>query len=247
MNLKMYALIGTIGGAAVALGVHHGGQFLKSREQISEYHREMMLASQQPLEEGGDSSRAYPEGALPLDATPEPGYLPEPGSARPIIQYKGSVPLLPPIESSSFITVRKTREVVPKTKDPVWQVSLVSKDGVVLDSMKAVTGRAYRQTANRNVSGTKAPLPSGKYQINRSGIERGPFDDPELGKGYWIPVTPLFRTGRSDLGFHVDPSWGKLNGESGTSGCIGLENVDATVKLVTWIKQLNVSKLIVVD
>lgn len=243
----MYALIGTVGGAVLALSVHHGGRFLESRQQISEYHRQMMLAAEQPLELGEDPSRAYPDGALPLDATPEPGYTEEPGSARPIVQYKDGVPLLPPIESTAFITLRKTREVVAKTKDPVWRVSLVSKDGVVLDSLKAVTGRAYRQTANRNVAGTKAPLPSGNYRIDRSGIERGPFSDPELGRGYWIPVTPLFNTGRSELGFHVDPSWGKLNGESGTSGCIGLENTDATVKLVTWIKQLNVSKLVVID
>lgn len=247
MKLKMYALIGTVSGAVLALSVHHGRQFFAEKQQVSEYHQQMMLATQQPLEVGVDAARSYPDGALPLDATPEPGYVEESGSQRPLIQYKDSLPLLPPIESTSFLTLRKTREVVPGTKDPVWRLALVSKDGVVLDSMKALTGRASRQTANRNVAGTKAPLPAGNYRIDRAGIERGPFDDPELGRGYWIPITPMFRTGRSDLGFHVDPSWGKSNGESGTSGCIGLENTDATIKLVTWIKHLNVSKLVVLD
>jgi hypothetical protein len=122
-------------------------------------------------------------------------------------------------------------------------LELVSSDGQVLDKLPALVGRSYRQTANRNTAGNKSPLPIGNYAIDRYGIAAAPFDDPELGKGYWVPVTPLFNTNRSALGFHQDPSWGKNNGESGTSGCIGLESADATVKLVTWIKQFNVQRL----
>ena len=245
MKLKMYALIGTITGAALALGVHHGKQFLKSRSEVSKYHQEMLLATEQPLELGNNPARTYPDGGLPLDATPEPGYPIEPGSLRPSIQFTDQTPPLPPLSSTPFLVLKKSSQTIKSTKDPVWTLQLISKDGTVLDSLQAVTGRASRQTANRHVAGTKAPLPIGEYRIDRTGIERGPFGDPELGRGYWVPITPLFNTGRSDLGFHVDPSWGKLNGESGTSGCIGLQSVDATVKLVTWIKHFNVSKLTV--
>jgi lipoprotein-anchoring transpeptidase ErfK/SrfK len=245
MNLKMYALIGTVSGIAVALGVHHGKGFFAARQEVSEYHQQLMLAMEQPLEVNGDPSQSYPDGYLPADATPEPGYPVEAGSMRPSIQFKNQIPPLPPLANTPFLILKKTSNTVKQTKDPVWNLELISKDGTVLDTLKAVTGRATRQTANRHVAGTKAPLPTGTYRIDRSGIERGPFSDPELGNGFWVPITPLFSTGRSDLGFHVDPSWGKLNGESGTSGCIGLENTDATVKLVTWIKHFNVSKLIV--
>jgi hypothetical protein len=245
MNLKMYALVGSVGGVVLALSVNYGQKFFESRQQVNEYHRELMLAMEQPLDLGSDPARLAADGVLPLDAVPEPGYPAEPGSLRPSIQFTHPVPPLPRIASSAFLTLRKTNETIPKTKDPVWRLSLISKDGVVLDSLTAVTGRASRQTADRHTAGTKAPLPKGDYRIDTMGIERGPFPDPELGRGYWIPITPLFATGRSDLGFHVDPSLGKLNGESGTSGCIGLENTDATVKLVTWIKHFGVTKLIV--
>lgn len=245
MNLKMYALAGTVGGVALALGITHGQQFLNSRNQVSEYHQQMMLAMEQPLELGDNPARTYPDGGLPLDATPEPGYEDEPGSLRPSIQFTDQLPPLPPLSNAPFLILKKSAQTIKTTKDPIWTLQLISKDGTVLDSLQAVTGRASRQAANRHTAGTKSPLPAGTYRIDRAGIERGPFSDPELGRGYWIPITPLFATGRSDLGFHVDPSWGKLNGESGTSGCIGLENTDATVKLVTWIKHFNVSKLTV--
>lgn len=245
MKLKMYALVGSISGVVLALGISQGQRFIQSRAEVNDYHRQMMLAMEQPLELGDDPARLYPDGGLPLDATPEPGYPEEPGSMRPSIQFKDKVPPLPPISNAPFLILKKTSKTIKETKDPIWSLELISKDGAVLDKLQAVTGRASRQAVNRHIAGTKAPLPIGTYRIDRAGIERGPFSDPELGRGYWIPITPLFTTGRSDLGFHVDPSWGKLNGESGTSGCIGLENVDATVKLTTWIKHFNVSKLIV--
>lgn len=245
MKLKMYALVGSLSGVVLALGFHQGQQFFKSREEVSEYHQQMLLAAEQPLELGSDPARTYPDGGLPLDATPEPGYPDEPGSLRPSIQFTHQPPPLPPLSNTPFLVLKKSSQSIKSTKDPIWTLQLISKDGTVLDSLQAVTGRASRQAVNRHIAGTKAPLPVGTYRIDRAGIERGPFSDPELGRGYWVPITPLFATGRSELGFHVDPSWGKLNGESGTSGCIGLENVDATVKLVTWIKHFNVSKLIV--
>jgi len=211
-----------------------------------------------PLDEVGPGESAVgpaaPDGGLPVDLTPTPGSTPEPGSARPQIQVKPNwsfIDLIPglrkPTPTTATLVLTKTKELIKATKDPVWQLQLVGKDGKVLDVMPALTGRANRQQLNRHQSGNKSPLPTGTYQIDRLGIERGPFGDPELGRGYWVPITPLFNTGRSSLGFHQDPSWGKLNGESGTSGCIGLENAEATMKLVDWIKHFKVTQLKVIS
>ena len=152
-------------------------------------------------------------------------------------------PALAP-KGNSYIRVFKTDKTVESTKDPIWKVELVV-DGKVVDSVDSLIGRSYRQTANRHTAGNKSPLPVGTYSIDRQGIVREAFSDPELGKGYWIPITPLFATGRSALGIHQDPSWGKTNGESGTSGCIGLSSPEDTVKVVGWIRQHNISSMVV--
>lgn len=144
------------------------------------------------------------------------------------------------------IVVVKTNEVIQSTGDPIWEVQLVI-DGKVINKVPALIGRANRQNVNRHIAGNKSPLPKGKYVIETSGISGPPYDDPELGKGYWIPVEPLFATQRSALGFHQDPSWGKQNGESGTSGCIGLKTVEDTKIVLDWIKTYNIREIIVND
>lgn len=150
-----------------------------------------------------------------------------------------------PTKDTPVLMLVKTAEFT-SAKDPIWQLRLVKNDKV-LSTLPAVTGRATRQDYNRNQSGNKSPLPQGTYVIDRKSIVRESFSDPELGHGYWIPIYPSFPTGRSALGFHHDPSWGKNNGESGTSGCIGLRTPEDTLTLVEWIKHFNVHKLIVVS
>jgi len=195
-------------------------------------------------------AEGVPPDQLPLDARPEPGMAPEPGSLQKRIVFKDP-PMPPPVSPITrpghALVLEKTKETVPQTKDPIWKLALVDQTGKELGTLKALSGRANRQTSNRNQGGNKSPLPSGVYSIDHYGIERGPFDDPELGKGFWVPITPMFSTGRSDLGFHQDPSWGKMNGESGTSGCIGLDSAESTSQLVQWIKRYQIRKLVVVS
>lgn len=93
-------------------------------------------------------------------------------------------------------------------------------DGQIIYTLEAVSGRAYSQQRNRNIAGTEAPLPDGEYRISQR-IQRGSMR--EVGETF-IPVYPLFQTGRRDLGIHYDPSFNQNNGEDGTSGCIGLTN-----------------------
>ena len=190
---------------------------------------------QQLLEQivAGPPSAPPPVGLTPLDALPPAGVPEEPGSIRPQIQFK---------QGTNTIRIVRTNRTVDTTKDPIWSVQLVH-NGKVVEEIDSLIGRADRQALNRHTAGNKSPLPPGRYRIDRGGIEMGPFPDPELGRGYWIPITPLFATGRSALGFHQDPSWGKRNGESGTSGCIGLASPEATTKVVNWIRQYNIQQI----
>lgn len=217
-------------------------------------YRTMMTdpAQQSPIEQVDSWEIAQEASAdqLPLDARPEPGMTPEPGSLQKRIVFKDPPmppPVSPAVRPGYALVLEKTKELVPQTKDPIWKLALVDQTGKELGTLKALSGRANRQASNRNQGGNKSPLPTGVYTIDHYGIERGPFGDPELGKGFWVPITPMFSTGRSDLGFHQDPSWGKLNGESGTSGCVGLENAEATSQLVQWIKRYHIRKVIVLS
>lgn len=248
MKLRMIALIAAVAGSASAVAVHSVTQLIAHHEeqrylaQSALYASPIKQTSFPPLPELPE----LPPGSLPLDATPEPGYTPQPGSAMPGIQLQPGMKLPPqPKQSSARLILTRTNDVVKGTKDPIWTLKLVSNNGQTLDQLPALTGRFNKQTANRNIAGNKSPLPVGSYAIDRNGIDRGPFDDPELGRGFWVPITPMFSTQRSALGFHQDPSWGKRNGESGTSGCIGLQSAEATAKLVDWIKHYNIRQLVV--
>lgn len=240
----MIGILSAVAGSVAAIAVTNLDNHLKEKERDSMIMQSLMYA--QPIEQDyGTLAQSVPSDALPLDATQTPGSASEPGSARPSIQLKNGGALTPsPMKVTSKLVLTKTNQTVPGTKDPIWSLQLI-QNGQVIDKLQALTGRAYRQTADRHTSGNKSPLPIGAYYINQTAIERGPFSDPELGSGYWIPFTPMFRTNRSDLGFHQDPSWGRGNGESGTSGCIGLQSAQETAKLVDWIKKYNIHWLVV--
>jgi len=244
MKPFMIGIISAVVGSGSAIAVHSVNTLIAHHAEQEQHLRSLMY--EQPLEQGpGDMARVVPDGVLPLDATPTPGAAPEPGSARPSIQLKPGIKL--PWQNnrpSAKLILTRSKKIVKNTKDPIWNLQLVS-NGQVLDTLPALSGRSFKQLADRNIAGNKSPLPVGNYSIDRYGIARAPFSDPELGKGYWVPITPLFNTQRSALGFHQDPSWGRTNGESGTSGCIGLESPDATAKLVDWIKHYNIQLLTV--
>lgn len=247
MNLPMIGLVSALAGSASAVAVFTVSNWIEERKDQEYLVQASMHA--QPLEVRPLSELpplpALPPGQLPLDATPTPGYTPQPGSVMPSIQLKRGMKLpTNKQQASAKLILVKTKEFVKETKDPIWSVQLVANDQV-LDQLPALVGRFNKQTSNRHQAGNKSPLPIGTYAIDRQGIAAAPFDDPELGKGYWVPVTPLFSTQRSALGFHQDPSWGRKNGESGTSGCIGLQSPEATAKLVDWIKHYNIRQLIV--
>lgn len=247
-KLTMVAFLALGAGAAVYTAVSIRQEAINQQE--ARYQQMVLMAMQtdsySPIQQTDATGpgNMVPIDQLPADAMPTPGYPPEAGSAPKKIIFKPTSPKIP-VRPVFSIVIERTGEKVQQTGDPVWKVALVDSSGKELDALKALSGRASKQTANRHQGGNKSPLPDGVYSIDNYGIERGPFSDPELGYGYWVPITPLFNTGRSALGFHQDPSWGKMNGESGTSGCVGLESPEATAKLVDWIRTYKVNKVIV--
>jgi L,D-transpeptidase catalytic domain len=95
-------------------------------------------------------------------------------------------------------------------------------------SFEIVTGRSFTQLKNRNQSGTHSPLPNGRYRVSNSltpGMvaEVGRVDGLSVRQPF-LPISPMFSTGRSALGIHLDPSYNIDPKEDGTSGCIGLTN-----------------------
>ena len=140
-----------------------------------------------------------------------------------------------------LLTLARTQRRLSRTGDPVWDLQ-VALPGEPVRHFDAVSGRADRQSANRDQMGSEAPLPVGRYSIG--GVEplgsRGPR---ELGP-IWIGIEPEFATGRRVLGIHLDPSAG-LNWNSGTSGCIGLIHQRDMLSLAELVQRSGARTLVV--
>jgi hypothetical protein len=115
--------------------------------------------------------------------------------------------------------------------NPMYKLSLFA-NGQEVASYMIVSGRAHTQSKDRNRAGTEAPLPDGRYRVAKSTTPGG---IPEAGDRF-LAIQPLFRTGRSALGIHYDPSFNKNNGEDGTSGCIGLQTRDELSKVLEYVR-----------
>ena len=140
--------------------------------------------------------------------------------------------------TDSLLVLERTSRQLSHTKDPIWDLQLITA-GEQIQRFDAVTGRAHRQTADRHIAGTRAPLPVGSYSL-------GPIDpgDPaELGP-IWIGIEPLFPTGWGHLGIHLDPS-AKRNAKSGTLDCVGLVNRADMLRLAELIRRHQVTAQVV--
>ena len=115
--------------------------------------------------------------------------------------------------------------------NPLYQMNLYV-NGQLMRTYAVVSGRAYSQNRDRHQAGTQAPLPDGLYAVAGSAV-RG--TSPEVGSRF-LPIQPLFRTGRSALGIHYDPSFEKNNGEDGTEGCIALTNKSDLDDLLNYVR-----------
>ncbi|MEO0844015.1 MAG: L,D-transpeptidase [Cyanobacteria bacterium J06643_5] len=173
-----------------------------------------------PSKQNKKASNPNPE--IPKQIEPKP----KPKSEDQKIAARNTNPLN---YSGNFMTLIPTGQT--NTQDnPLYRLSLYA-DGKLVHSFVSVSGRTFTQDRNRHQSGTEAPLPDGKYTVATAAI---PGSIAEAGD-HFLPIQPKFRTGRSALGFHVDPSFEKSNGEDGTAGCIGLTNKEDLDKLLSFV------------
>ncbi|MBD6619299.1 L,D-transpeptidase [Komarekiella sp. 'clone 1'] len=135
-----------------------------------------------------------------------------------------------PIRSNSYM-VLIPKGVLNALENPIYELRLYA-NGELKGSYKTVSGRSYTQNKDRDSSGTEAPLPNGKYKVARTYIHGA---IPEAGDRF-LPIQPLFQTGRTDLGIHYDPSFEKNNGEDGTSGCIGLTDKQDLNRVLEYVR-----------
>ncbi|MEO1431833.1 MAG: L,D-transpeptidase [Cyanobacteria bacterium J06633_8] len=133
-----------------------------------------------------------------------------------------------PANTGSYMRLERTGRR-NKLGNPLYRLCLYAR-GQVLDSYDTVAGRAYSQNRNRHRSGTQAPPPDGIYRLARRHV---PGTHPEVG-GRFLRMNQTFRTGRTDLGIHYDPSFEKRNGEDGTAGCIALTNRSDLSKVLNF-------------
>ena len=149
----------------------------------------------------------------------------------------------PPAELQPIplLTLARTTRRRPRTGDPIWDLRL-QIPGEPDRHFDAVSGRADRQSANRDRMGSEAPLPVGLYRIGA--IEPLGRQGPrELGP-IWIGIEPEFTTGRRVLGIHLDPSAGR-NWNSGTAGCIGLIRSNDMHALADLVRRSGTNTLVV--
>ena len=116
--------------------------------------------------------------------------------------------------------------------NPLYKLKLFS-DGREIYSFNTVSGRYHTQNKNRNVSGTQAPLPNGKYTVSQYYV---PGTHPEIG-GKFLPIYPKFSTGRSALGIHYDPSFERSTKDDGTAGCIALTDKEELNIVLNYVQQ----------
>lgn len=146
-------------------------------------------------------------------------------------------------QGQSVLVLQRTDRQLAGTGDPIWDLR-IEIPGQPIRHYDAVSGRANRQTADRNQMGSRAPLPAGHYTLGVvEPLAAGAY--PELGP-VWISIEPTFTTGRRVLGIHQDPSAG-LNGNSGTLGCIGLIRRTDVLELAQHVARAQIRALVVTN
>jgi len=141
----------------------------------------------------------------------------------------------PTLDLPTYAILQSTN-TVSKLNNPILSLSLY-KDKQFLGLFSAVSGNAFKRDSKKlnNV------LPNGEYTIASNTI-RG--TSTELG-GLFLPITPKFKTNRSALGIHLDPSFNKANGKDGTYGSIGLTTAADRDQVQKLILENRITTLIV--
>jgi len=165
------------------------------------------------------------EKSMPLEVVPPPEGITLEVIPPPLEQEEVAAVNYP------FLVMRPTGKT-NNFGNPIFEVAMFA-NGKLQHRVLTVSGRAHTQTRSRNVAGNEAPLPNGKYRVSTNVI---PGTHPEVG-GRFLPITPMFSTNRSALGFHVDPSFNRDPKEDGTSGCIGTTTVAERDLLFDFVRR----------
>ena len=146
-----------------------------------------------------------------------------------------------------FSSIKGAKIVATQTNEiiagglKVYRTQLIDKQGKVIDTVRAVSGRVGKQIPS-NIPGSQTPIPFGIYTFNNPGVvEARPG---EFG-GVWSPVTPTFPTKRGGFGVHYDPSAFKNNSQSGTAGCLGTPTIKERDIVTNFIRIYKPTHLIV--
>ncbi|PAX52349.1 SH3 domain-containing protein [Brunnivagina elsteri] len=151
--------------------------------------------------------------------------------------------------ANEFITVIRSAKLVAKRTTEtinglrVYQTRLIDGTGKLINTVRAVSGRANKQTPS-NIAGSQTPLPFGIYKFDSPGSVG--FKGGEFG-GVWSPVTPIFNTGRSEIGVHYDPSALLNNSNSGTAGCFATPTTREKEIMTNFINTYKPTHLIVYE
>ncbi|MBD2181264.1 SH3 domain-containing protein [Planktothrix sp. FACHB-1355] len=123
----------------------------------------------------------------------------------------------------------------------VYRTQLIDSTGKVVNTVRCVSGRVSKQTP-ADVAGSQTPIPFGVYTFDRPGaVDKA---SGEFG-GVWSPVTPTFKTNRSGLGVHYDPSAFKNNSQTGTSGCLATPTIEEREVMSNFIRTYKPTHLII--
>jgi hypothetical protein len=134
-----------------------------------------------------------------------------------------------PLSSDNYMTLEPTGQT-NSFGNPLYNLKLFANGKSI--TYTTVSGRFNTQNRNRNLAGTEAPLPNGRYSVAKHYIAG---THPEVG-GRFLSILPQFSTGRSALGIHYDPSYEKSMKDDGTSGCIALTNRSDLDKVLNYIQ-----------
>jgi Bacterial SH3 domain len=153
------------------------------------------------------------------------------------------------VASEFLIQIQRPKVVAKRTQAifgyglRIYQTRLIDSTGKVIDTVQAVSGRINNQTPS-HTSGSEAPLPFGIYMFTAPGVVE--YKAGEFG-GVWSPVTPTFKTGRSEIGVHYDPSAKKKDNTAGTAGCFATPTEGERDRMTKFIKAYKPTHLIVYE
>ncbi len=165
------------------------------------------------------TTRRKTSGTKTIDTTTETGSK-EPRRNRSNSRQDIAAISRPPLSGNYLRLVRDPNRGTNDVGNPLYTLEAYVR-GEKYQTFNAVSGTARSQNLNRYRGENSAPLPDGLYSVN-SQITAG--QAYEVGRTF-IGIQPMFQTGRTDLGIHLDRSFNQPNGFDGTAGCIGIATV----------------------